>query len=289
MTQRSRNYCFTLNNYKETDVDCISNIQGYKYLIIGHEIGAKGTPHLQGYIMFKNARNYESVKNYIKRWHVEIAKGSPHENFVYCSKDNKYTEFGERPKGQGFRSDIDHIKSLVKSNTSIKEIYENCNSYQALRFAEKGLELYSAKRNWKPKVFWYYGSTGTGKTKRALEECPEAWISGRNLKWWQGYECQTEVIIDDFRKDFCTFHELLRILDRYPYTVEIKGGSRQLLAKVIIITSPYDPWHTYETREDIGQLIRRIDKIINFDTDTEVGGNTDPTCVMLNSDDEIEI
>ena len=70
------------------------------------------------------------------------------------------------------------------------------------------------------------------------------------------------MLIDDFRKDFCKFHVLLRILDRYEFRVEVKGSSRQLRAKKIAITCPFHPRLVYETREDVGQLIRRIDKVI---------------------------
>ena len=86
----------------------------------------------------------------------------------------------------------------------------------------------------------------------------------RDLKFWDGYYGQKYVIIDDFRKDFCTFHELLRILDRYPYRVHIKGSSLYLEATTIIITSCFGPEEVYETREDLQQLMRRIDKIQIF-------------------------
>ena len=66
------------------------------------------------------------------------------------------------------------------------------------------------------------------------------------------------------RKDFCKFHELLRYLDRYPVQLETKGGTRQLLARNIVITSCYPPEQLFDTREDIQQLIRRIDFIHQF-------------------------
>lgn len=81
----------------------------------------------------------------------------------------------------------------------------------------------------KPLVLWFYGPTGTGKTRRAVEigeEFGGYWMSGQNLQWFDGYQTlETPVaIIDDFRKDFCTFHYLLRLFDRYPLNVPVKGG-----------------------------------------------------------------
>lgn len=86
-----------------------------------------------------------------------------------------------------------------------------------------------------------------------------------NLKWWEGYDAHENVIIDDFRKDSIQFSSLLRLLDRYAFRVETKGASRQLLAKNIIITCPESPEELFEhTREDIKQLLRRIDEIKEF-------------------------
>lgn len=275
MAQKSRNFCFTVNNYTEQDIAFYNSID-CKYICYGIEVGEQGTPHLQGFISFVNAR---SVKGIIKvlRGHISVAKGSPSQNRDYCSKDGKFYERGIIPKGQGKRSDLDIVKSRVLAGDRLSSvIVEDCKNLQQLRFAEKLSEYKPRVSRDKPLVRWYWGPTGTGKTKSAVEEFPDAWISGKNLRWWQGYDDHTEVIIDDFRPDFCTFHELLRILDRYPYTVEVKGGSRSLVAKVIIITSCSPPARLYgagEIREDIEQLLRRIDEIREFGTGSEVGGN----------------
>lgn len=276
MAQKSRNFCFTINNYTEDDICFLKAIKDFKYLCFGLEVGEQGTPHIQGFISFENAR---SVKGIVKvlRGHISVAKGSPSQNRDYCSKDGNFFEFGEIPKGQGKRSDLDLIKSRVLAGDRLSNvIVDDCKNLQQIRFAEKLSEYKPRVCRDKPEVRWYWGPTGTGKTRSAIEEFPNAWISGKNLRWWQGYDDHTEVIVDDFRPDFCTFHELLRILDRYPYTVEVKGGSRPLLAKVIIITSCVPPAQLYgsgEIREDIQQLLRRIDVIREFGTGTEVGGN----------------
>ena len=77
--------------------------------------------------------------------------------------------------------------------------------------------------------FFFYVKTGSGKTRTAFEEFPKIYTP-LSYKWWEGYEGQTEVLIDDFRKDWCKFHELLKLLDRYPFKVEAKGSHHQLMA-----------------------------------------------------------
>jgi hypothetical protein len=91
-------------------------------------------------------------------------------------------------------------------------------------------------------------------------------------KWWDGYEQQPAVIIDDYRRDFSTFAELLRLLDRYPHRVEKKGASIQFNSSTIIITTPKPPEETWagRTEEDLAQLMRRITEVREFKADIAV-------------------
>lgn len=262
--KKFRNYCMTDFICDRSVYDTLS--PKYKYILIGEETcPTTQKTHFQVFLVCKSPRSLKSV---MKEWaprHIEICKGDYLSNIKYCSKDDKITEYGERPKGQGKRSDIELVREVLESEeATMREISSIATSYQSIRVAETFLSYNERRRTWKPNVSWIYGATGTGKTKQAVEMCGDNdyWMSGKNLRWWQGYDGHSHIIIDDFRKDFCTFHELLRILDRYAYSVEVKGGSRQLLATDIIITCPYHPLDVYNTREDVGQLIRRIDDTI---------------------------
>lgn len=84
----SKKWCFTLNNYTDNELIVISSIvpQYCKIYIIGKEIGDSGTPHLQGYIEFITKKRPFNVF-LIPRIHWEKARGTRHENFIYCSKD----------------------------------------------------------------------------------------------------------------------------------------------------------------------------------------------------------
>lgn len=87
-----------------------------------------------------------------------------------------------------------------------------------------------------------------------------------NDKWWDGYIGQDTVIFDDYRPNLCPFHELLRILDRYPMKVQPKGGSCELSATTFVITTTSRPevlWHS-RTSEQINQLLRRITNVVEF-------------------------
>lgn len=99
---RSRNWCFTLNNYTDEDIDKLVN-SSYKYLIIGKEVApTTNTPHLQGFIIFPNARRLSTLKaDYNKTTHWEIARGTPEQNIEYCSKSGNFQEHGTKPDTLG--------------------------------------------------------------------------------------------------------------------------------------------------------------------------------------------
>lgn len=261
---RSRSWVLTINNPNEEDTrQVLSLAEEAKYIIVGKETGTCGTPHYQGYVCFDNARSFEKLKKLLPRAHLQPAVASAVQNQKYCSKDGTILVEKGAPPAQGKRSDIEHIRDVLSETPRMRSVVEVARSYQSIKVAEVYLKYHESERDWKPEVRWYHGSTGSGKTRAARE-----WLGSDiytcidSIKWWEGYDGHPHVIIDDFRKDFCKFYQLLKLLDRYAYKVETKGGSRQLLARKIAITSPFDPSRIYSTREDIQQLLRRIDQII---------------------------
>lgn len=268
---RFRNICITINNFTEDDRKLIFdkiNDGTIKYYIEGLEVGGNHQiPHIQGYMELSKQIGIKTIKAFLPRAHIEKRKGSQEQAIDYCKKDGIWQEWGERNQ-QGNRSDLDVVREMIKQGKTLKEISDVVTSYQALRFAEKYIQLHEPKRSWKPKVTWIYGVSGSGKTYWAKKLAgPNRWVSNKTLEWWQNYEGQENIVIDEFRAHYCPFTELLRILDEDEYSVMIKGGSRQLLAKNIYITSNRHPTEIYGqlSEEQVHQLTRRIDKIVYFD------------------------
>lgn len=85
---RSRNYCFTLNNYSEDDIKLIPTL-GADYLF-QEETGAQGTRHLQGILMFKNAVSFSKLKRMLPTAHLEVCKNKI-ASLRYCSKEDSRT------------------------------------------------------------------------------------------------------------------------------------------------------------------------------------------------------
>jgi len=262
-----------VNNYEDSDLTNVNTLQeSSKYLIVGQERGIEGTRHLQGYVTLKNPKTFSAMKVLLPRAHLEVAKGNAQQNKTYCSKEGDiYIEYGELPRS-GKRTDLEKVEETIIDNPDcpLRSVIKSGANLQAIRVAEKYLTYFEAKRDWKPEVYWFYGVSGSGKSYTAFSTAGENYyVCQETDQWWDGYDGQDVVIIDDMRKNFCTFNRLLVLLDQYECRIQVKGGYRQLLAKKIFITTCYAPEEMYSTREDIFQLQRRITEVVKFEEQFE--------------------
>lgn len=276
---RARSYLLTLNNWTSEEYDQFveyASKPNIKYSCCASEVApTTGTPHLHWYFRAKEAICWTTIKRAFPRSRIDTCMGNDQQNYEYLRKYEKGSptqelewEVGKKSE-QGKRKDVERIRHLCNKGANIREIVSIASSCQSVRFAEIHLKYLEKKRNWKPEVKWYWGATGTGKSFAAYAECKDPFSCLATAQWWEGYDQHEEVIIDDMRGSFCQLNVLLKILDRYPLMIECKGGSRQLLAKKIIITSCYHPQEIYHaTDENISQLLDRIDEIVEFKGDS---------------------
>lgn len=91
MPSRHRGYVFTLNNYTEDEVTQLLEVAQLhaQYYMFGKEVApTTGTPHIQGYIYWKNGKSMTASRKLLPKrvgFH-EVCKGSFADNFNYCSK-----------------------------------------------------------------------------------------------------------------------------------------------------------------------------------------------------------
>lgn len=227
-------------------------------MVLGNETSKDGKKHLQIFISFKWKYSWKAFKKIMGDAHFETALV---QNWNYELKEMNYEI--EDNRIQGKRTDLVKLKKKLIEGTNMRKVVRDTFNYQAIRMAEKFYQYCEKERPIKKiKVIWIHGKTGCGKTKWVYDNFKP--YKPINYKWWNGYDGHKTVLIDEFRRDFCKYHELLKLLDIYPYQVESKGGSRQIQANTFIITSCFHPEEVYETREDIQQLMRRITTIIYF-------------------------
>ena len=275
---KTRNYCFTINNYTKKDlkkfITLAESLEKHRYICFGLEIApTTGTKHIQGYIQLNIAQRLTFLHKYFNftkrgdllKFHIDMANGTPEQNRDYCKKDGKFHEFGE-PITQGNRTDMTEIKNSVRDNPKNLNaiIDEQGNNLQQVRFAQTLQPIYLPKRNPNkpPIVYWIFGDTGIGKT-RLVSETFEDICHVSSYKWLGTDYNQNECfLLDDFRPENLPFETVLKITDRYPFTLEFKGSQIPLNSEYIIFTSLHDIDSTFKnTQEDLKQLKRRLIQI----------------------------
>lgn len=90
----------------------------------------------------------------------------------------------------------------------------------------------------------------------------EAYPKDPRTKFWDGYQGQSAVVMDEFRGDIDIAH-MLRWLDKYPVIVEQKFGATALRATKLFITSNLDPRLWYPGLDDgtRAALMRRLNVV----------------------------
>lgn len=260
---KTRDFCFTHNNYTTEDekryADCPC-----AYIVYGREVGESGTPHLQGYVRFPSQRTLKSVIARFPGAHIEIKKGTCEQAIDYCKKDKDVYERGEAPKTQEAKGAMNKKRCadawLAATEGRIDDIPED------LRIRYYGT-FKRIREDYKPQPQpltvlqneWRYGPTGTGKTRGAHEEFPGAYIKKANTKWWNRYDGEEVVIIDDIDKYHVQLGYELKIwLDHPPFPAENKGGENMIRPKRIIITSNYHPSEIWPDKSTLDPLLRRL-------------------------------
>lgn len=118
-------------------------------------------------------------------------------------------------------------------------------------------------RTWKTIVHVFWGRTGTGKTRFCTQQIMNSqyWSPG-DYTWYDGYHGQRIVILDDYRGEY-PIQQFLKLLDRYPMTVPIKGSFVKWCPTKIYITSNVPPsdWYPTSDGRTRAALMRRLELV----------------------------
>lgn len=274
---RGRHWVFTLNNYVESEVERLRALpcpESVSYLVFGFEQGERGTPHLQGFVSFSAVKRLSQVKETVGvRAHIEIARGTPEEAAEYCKKDGKFEERGSLPLGRGSRSDLDTLARSIRSGASLSEIQETFGGTY-LRYRRSIRDEVADRvppRDFQPTVKILWGPTGTGKTRSVYDfHNIEKIYKHDGGDWFDGYDGHDIVLFDDYSGSDFKLTYLLKLCDRYPMRVPVKGSFVQFRPRVIYFTSNIDPNDWYSNARDVHRaaFFRRVSEIIHMDHST---------------------
>ena len=182
---------------------------------------------------------------------------------AYCQKNDTRIEgtqftLGRKPRQRQDPKDWDAIWDAASSNrfdAIPRDVLVRCYS-QISKISKDNLCPEPTVKE----VYLYWGPTGTGKSRKAWEEASfQAYPKDPRTKFWDGYNQQKNVVIDEFRGAIDIAH-LLRWFDRYPVSVETKGSGTVLSAVKIWITSNLPPelWYPACDTATMAALNRRL-------------------------------
>lgn len=234
------------------------------------EQGAGGFQHWQLLVVTKRKCRFSAVKKQLgQSAHVEASRSDALNEYVWkdetCLDQARRFELGKLPNKRQAPSDWEDIWEKAKTG-SLDEIPADIRVrlYGNLKRIEK--DHMSPEATTK-EVYVYWGDTRAGKSRRAWDEAglTTAYPKDPNTKFWDGYQGQENVVIDEFRGRIDISH-LLRWLDRYPVCVECKFGGMVFRAKRIWITSNISPSEWFPDLDDETKkaLRRRLTKVIHF-------------------------
>lgn len=280
----SRGYCFTIHLHNDqTNEDAPNPLltelpDGVRYAVWQQERGGNTNRlHYQGYIQFNSPVRMSKVKEILQcNWaHVERQRGSDAQASNYGMKDDTRVDgpwtLGEMST-QGKRYDLLKVVDMVKAKRSFADIANEC-PVEWIRM-NKGIKEYANVINKSSirlglEIIVFVGETGTGKTRWCYRNYPDLYRLNLGDKgvttWWDGYEDNSVVLIDDFAGQI-PFTELLNYLDIYPLRGRIKGGFVNLNYRHVIITSnvPWENWYPWITHMQQAALKRRLTSIYSI-------------------------
>lgn len=143
---QSKRWCFTHNNPTVDSRNVlIQTLQSddVVYGIIANEVGEGGTPHNQGYLVFKTNKRLNAVRRLLPGCHLETARGTNKQASDYCKKEGDFVEFGQIPPEQGKRSDWERLKEWISDLDHYPSKYELATEWPSLygRYSSRVLEF----------------------------------------------------------------------------------------------------------------------------------------------------
>lgn len=275
--KKCANWCFT-NHLLEDKIDSSAGGR-IVYVVWQLEVcPTSGKVHQQGYLELKTATSLGSVKTLLPGAHWTPARGSGQQNTDYCTKMESRAKEGYDTftfgvmKGQGKRTDLKELAEEIKEAPVQGLTFASvCLSRpdQYIKY-NKGMEKLdfmvrqSIKVRAAPKILWLRGESGSGKTHAVREALLSSdapyYRKPAGNKWWDGYNGERIVWLDDFDRESVAWRLLLNVLDRDVIKVEIKGGFVNLFATTFIFTSNEEPKVIYYDVLDMLPLLRRIEE-----------------------------
>lgn len=283
---------FTINNPTDHDITIIKSWAVHcPVLVVTHEVGDKGTPHLQGRVHFKTARRFAAVKKEFPKAHWAYSRCPKHNS--YPLKQGSNIIVNQDNRAPGTRNDIVNLMNMVRDKKTELQMWDECPNTMVRHWRGidryRNLVLATGKTTKYPHLRWplltewdttyiIWGPPGIGKTQWALAHFEKALVVTHidDLRAFDRYT-HDGIIFDDMS------------FTHYPRTTQIhlveQEEDRSINIKYGTATIPKHTKKMFLTNEtegvifDLtdGAIARRVTVIEKSrdDSDSEVGiGNT---------------
>ncbi len=260
------------------------NPKQVRYAVWQIEKAEKNKEHVQLFVHFNRSITMSTLKNRLGSHSLHAEQVKDDEVAAhYCEKpvdgcDCKHckkaiavqeviygpVEIGEKPdyKKGGTTKPTEALLAMIKAGHTDQDLLEEApwallrhgRGIDRLRFADMEKK---AKEFRQVEVIILSGDAGTGKTVWAIQNSVDGDYYkpdlSKNTIWYDGYQGQRTLILDDFRGQGLRFDNLLQILDGHKLMLPIKGGHTYALWTRVIITSNTIPSNWYRRLKDVDE------------------------------------
>lgn len=217
--------------------------------------------HIQFFVNFKQTCRISKITKFCKEIHVERVKVN-HGADKYCMKEDTRVEgpieLGEKPFDPASKTDWDDIKEKAKAG-KLEEVpsWVYVSHYNKLKAIAKDHMKFEDKDHLRG--IWIWGKAGAGKSRWVREQCKESLYPKLCNKWWDGYQGEKYVVMDDVMPCHSVLAQQLKIWsDRYDCILETKGGAVHSQYEYFIVTSQYSIDEVFPDEKDREALHRRF-------------------------------
>lgn len=280
---QARCWMFTVNNYTAEEELFLREQLECRYVKFGKETApTTGTPHLQGFVVFENPktrggvlaasgtlRSDPGVKPPVYQMSCKPMYSNAAACIEYCGKDGEVFERGDPPvdqKSNGMSSQerIKDIIRLAKAGlfAELEETYPDVWFYQQRQIMTQRYRAIARTESLDGVLdnVWIFGPPRIGKSDLARQMAPGAYVKPADSKWWDHYDGEDNVILDDLTRGFYA-NTFKTWTDRHAFIGEVKCGTLQLRPKRIVVTSNKKPSYYFPKDEDMDAIYGRFQVI----------------------------